>query len=86
MENPGKADLKRLELDIKAGKLPANAQFALQTPVTVGGAAEQPVSHYQGPEAESEGGYHKPAEPQTWDACAGAPRKGELRLIDICFQ
>ncbi len=35
-ENPGKADLKRLELDIKAGKLPANAQFALQTPVTVG--------------------------------------------------
>ena len=35
-ENPGKADLKRLELGIKAGKLPANAQFALQTPVTVG--------------------------------------------------
>ena len=35
-ENPGKADLKRLELGIKAGKLPANAQFALQTPVMVG--------------------------------------------------
>ena len=35
-ENPGKADLKRLELGIKAGKLPADAQFALQTPVTVG--------------------------------------------------
>ena len=35
-ENPGKADLKRLELGIKAGKLPANAQFALQTPVKVG--------------------------------------------------
>jgi multidrug efflux pump subunit AcrA (membrane-fusion protein) len=35
-ENPGKADLKRLELGIKAGKLSADAQFALQTPVTVG--------------------------------------------------
>ena len=35
-ENPGKADLKRLELAIKAGKLPADVQFALQTPVTVG--------------------------------------------------
>jgi RND family efflux transporter MFP subunit len=35
-ENPGKADLKRLELGIKAGKLPADAQFALQTPVMVG--------------------------------------------------
>ena len=35
-ENPGKADLKRLELGIKAGKLPANSQFALQTPVKVG--------------------------------------------------
>ena len=35
-ENPGKADLKRLELGIKAGKIPSNAQFALQTPVTVG--------------------------------------------------
>ena len=35
-ENPGKADLKRLELGIKAGKLPANAQFALQTPVMAG--------------------------------------------------
>ena len=35
-ENPGKADLEKLEKGIKAGKLPANAQFALQTPVTVG--------------------------------------------------
>ncbi|MCB4407897.1 efflux RND transporter periplasmic adaptor subunit [Synechococcus sp. MU1642] len=35
-ENPGKADLRRLELGIKAGKLPSNMQFALQTPVTVG--------------------------------------------------
>ena len=35
-ENPGKADLKRLELGIKAGKLPSNMRFALQTPVTVG--------------------------------------------------
>ena len=49
-------------------------------------AAEQPVSHYQGPEAESEGGHHKPAEPQTRDACAGATRQGELRLIDVCFR
>ena len=51
-----------------------------------GRAAEQPVSHYQGPEAESEGGHHQPAEPQTRDACAGATRQGELRLIDVCFQ
>lgn len=35
-ENPGKADLEKLEKGIKAGKLPADAQFALQTPVTVG--------------------------------------------------
>ena len=34
--NPGKADLEKLEKGIKAGKLPADAQFALQTPVTVG--------------------------------------------------
>ncbi|MGE4582490.1 MAG: efflux RND transporter periplasmic adaptor subunit [Synechococcus sp.] len=34
--NPGKADLETLEKGIKAGKLPAEAQFALQTPVTVG--------------------------------------------------
>ena len=34
--NPGKADLEMLEKGIKAGKLPAEAQFALQTPVTVG--------------------------------------------------
>tara|TARA_B100001057_G_scaffold197283_1_gene197964 strand:+ start:730 stop:1830 length:1101 start_codon:yes stop_codon:yes gene_type:complete len=34
--NPGKADLEKLEKGIKAGKLPAEAQFALQTPVTVG--------------------------------------------------
>jgi len=35
-QNPGKADLDKLEKGIKAGKLPADAQFALQTPVTVG--------------------------------------------------
>jgi RND family efflux transporter MFP subunit len=35
-ENPGKADLETLEKGIKAGKLPADAKFALQTPVTVG--------------------------------------------------
>ena len=35
-ENPGKADLRRLELGIKAGKIPTDAKFALQTPVTVG--------------------------------------------------
>ena len=35
-ENPGKADLEKLEKGIKAGKLPEDAQFALQTPVTVG--------------------------------------------------
>ena len=35
-ENPGKADLKRLEVAIMAGKLSADMQFALQTPVTVG--------------------------------------------------
>ena len=35
-ENPGKADLEKLEKEIKAGKLPADTQFALQTPVTVG--------------------------------------------------
>ena len=34
--NPGKADLATLEKGIKAGKLPAEALFALQTPVTVG--------------------------------------------------
>jgi len=34
--NPGKTDLKRLELSIKTDKLPADANFALQTPVTVG--------------------------------------------------
>ena len=28
--------IEKLEKGIKAGKLPANAQFALQTPVTVG--------------------------------------------------
>ena len=35
-ENPGKADLEKLEKGIKVGKLPADAKFALQTPVTVG--------------------------------------------------
>ena len=35
-KNPGKADLEKLEKGIKAGKLPADAKFALQTPVTVG--------------------------------------------------
>jgi len=35
-ENPGKADIETLEKGIKAGKLPADAKFALQTPVTVG--------------------------------------------------
>ena len=35
-ENPGKADLEKLEKGIKAGKLPADTKFALQTPVTVG--------------------------------------------------
>ena len=35
-ENPGKADIEKLEKGIKAGKLPADAKFALQTPVTVG--------------------------------------------------
>ena len=35
-ENPGKANVKRLELEIEAGELPSNMQFALQTPVTVG--------------------------------------------------
>ena len=35
-QNPGKADLETLEKGIKAGKLPADAKFALQTPVTVG--------------------------------------------------
>ena len=34
--NPGKAELETLERAIEAGKLPANASFALQTPVTVG--------------------------------------------------
>ena len=34
--NPGKADVESLEKGIKAGKLPADVQFALQTPVTVG--------------------------------------------------
>lgn len=34
--NPGKADLDKLEKEIKAGKLPADAKFALQTPVNVG--------------------------------------------------
>ena len=29
---PGKADLAKLEKGIKAGKLPADAKFALQTP------------------------------------------------------
>ena len=35
-KNPGKADLEKLEKAIKFGKLPADAKFALQTPVTVG--------------------------------------------------
>ena len=35
-ENPGKADLDKLEKGIQVGKLPADAKFALQTPVTVG--------------------------------------------------
>ncbi|WP_038556836.1 efflux RND transporter periplasmic adaptor subunit [Synechococcus sp. KORDI-52] len=35
-QNPGKADVEKLEKGIKAGKLPADAMFALQTPVTVG--------------------------------------------------
>ena len=35
-ENPGKADIEKLEKGIKAGKLPADTKFALQTPVTVG--------------------------------------------------
>ena len=34
--NPGKADLAKLSKAIEAGKLPANARFALQTPVMVG--------------------------------------------------
>ena len=34
--NPGKADLGRLDKASKAGKLPPNAQFALQTPVVIG--------------------------------------------------
>ena len=34
--NPGKVDLERLEKGINAGKLPANASFALQTPVSLG--------------------------------------------------
>jgi len=34
--NPGKADLARISKGIEMGKLPANTQFALQTPVTVG--------------------------------------------------
>ena len=34
--NPGKADLERLDKASKNGKLPPNAQFALQTPVVVG--------------------------------------------------
>jgi len=34
--NPGKADLERLEKAMQAGKLPASALFALQTPVSVG--------------------------------------------------
>ena len=34
--NPGKAELEKLEKAIQDGKLPANASFALQTPVTVG--------------------------------------------------
>ena len=45
-ENPGKADLEKLEKGIKAGKLPADALFALQTPVTVGELENQlyPIS------------------------------------------
>ena len=35
-KNPGKADLEKLKKGIKAGKLPADAKFALQTPVRVG--------------------------------------------------
>ena len=34
--NPGKADLAKISKAIDAGKLPANARFALQTPVKVG--------------------------------------------------
>ena len=34
--NPGKAELETLEKAIEARELPANASFALQTPVTVG--------------------------------------------------
>ena len=34
--NPGRADLEKLEKGIKAGGLPADVLFALQTPVTVG--------------------------------------------------
>ncbi len=34
--NPGKVDLERLEKGINAGKLPENASFALQTPVSLG--------------------------------------------------
>ena len=34
--NPGKADLAKLSKAVEAGKMPANARFALQTPVTVG--------------------------------------------------
>tara|TARA_B100002051_G_scaffold142113_1_gene134753 strand:- start:83 stop:1156 length:1074 start_codon:yes stop_codon:yes gene_type:complete len=45
-ENPGKADLEKLEKGIKAGKLPADAKFALQTPVSVGELENQlyPIS------------------------------------------
>ena len=34
--NPGKADIERIGKGIERGKLPKNAQFALQTPVNIG--------------------------------------------------
>ncbi|MGC6483716.1 MAG: efflux RND transporter periplasmic adaptor subunit [Synechococcus sp.] len=34
--NPGTVDIERISKGIRFGKLPANTQFALQTPVTVG--------------------------------------------------
>ena len=50
-ENPGKADLDKLEKGIKAGKLPTDAKFALQTPVNVGELENQLYPINEGLEA-----------------------------------
>ena len=92
--NPGKADIEALTKAKEEGKLPENALFAIQTPVTVGELENNlyPITKGLQPNAQVATTnllnlkHGMPVQIQSKDAGTSAASTSELRLIDVRFQ